>query len=88
MLIIESVFGSTAITWDGIESICFDEKSCAPDTVVRVATKGGNSHTAINATDLAGEAVDFNVLMKAWLDDYTAWTIKENSSKNAPQLAH
>ena len=87
MLVIESVFGSTAITWDSVESICFDDKSCAPDTVLRIATKGGNIHTAVNPTDCYGVKVGLDVISMAWLDDYAMWKIKENNSSKAPTIA-
>lgn len=86
MLVIKSYFFRTALDWDSVESISFDDKSEAPDCQLRIATKSGNLFTVTNPTDLMGEAVDFDISVKAWLDRYTCWTVKENNSKNAPNL--
>lgn len=83
MLILISETKSSAIDWPSVESFSLDESE-KPNKQLIISTKSGSVCKVLNPIGECGNDLEFKDILKAWLDDYTAWTITEGKSKTPP----
>ncbi|AUR90508.1 hypothetical protein NVP1144O_60 [Vibrio phage 1.144.O._10N.286.45.B3] len=76
MLIIDRNTSKSAIDWSNVESISLDESEL-PNRQLVVVTKSGAAFKVLNPTGEDGVAVDFDCVLTAWIERYTAWKVSE-----------
>ena len=83
MLVIIRENKSIAIDWKAVESIKLE--TTGNNDYLIITTKS-ESFIVVNPTLESGEGIDFNLILKAWIDCYTAWNVHEGRDSSAPTL--